>query len=107
MLTFNELERVAYIQGNTTQADNFDKCSILADVEDNLPLEFTLDHTIVAQLDAYVEKQIERQCPNYAEYKQFFEDCFMRLNGHYPCHSVTSDYDCGVIFNAIDKGEAE
>jgi hypothetical protein len=39
------------------------------------------------------------------QYKEFFSDCFERLNGHYPCPSVTSDYDCGVIFEAIQKGE--
>lgn len=107
MLTFEELERVAYIQGNTMQADNFDKCNILADLEDNLPSEFTLDQTIDAQIDSYVEKQIEKQCPNYAEFKQFFYDCFEMLNGHYPCPSVTSDYDCSIIFDVIRKGEQE
>ena len=43
--------------------------------------------------------------PDYEEYKLFFEDCFSRLDGHYPCASVTSDYDKSIIFNAIDKGE--
>jgi len=38
-------------------------------------------------------------------YKEFFSDCFERLNGHYPCPSVTSDYDKSIIFNAIEKGE--
>lgn len=38
-------------------------------------------------------------------YKQFFEDCFERLAGHYPCPSVTSDYDQSVIFAAIERGE--
>ena len=38
-------------------------------------------------------------------YKAFFYDCFERLSAHYPCPEVTSDYDCGVIFDAIERGE--
>jgi hypothetical protein len=38
-------------------------------------------------------------------YKEFFSDCFEHLAGHYPCPSVSSDYDKGVIFDAISKGE--
>lgn len=38
-------------------------------------------------------------------YKEFFDSCFERLAGHYTCPSVTSDYDCGVIFQAIERGE--
>ena len=40
-------------------------------------------------------------------YKDFFFDCFARLAGHYPCPSVTSDYDKSVIFEAIEKGATE
>ena len=39
------------------------------------------------------------------EYYEFFHDCFARLNAHYPCPSVTSDYDKSIIFAAIEKGE--
>lgn len=105
MLTFEELERVTYIQGNTIQADIIQKCADFESASENC--EFTIDHTIDAQIDSYVEKQIEKQCPDYAEYKQFFENCFEMLNGHYPCPSVTSDYDCSIIFDAIRKGELE
>ena len=43
---------------------------------------------------------------DYAVYKAFFYDCFARLAGPYPCPEVTSDYDCSVIFDAIEKGES-
>lgn len=39
------------------------------------------------------------------EYYEFFHDCFARLNDHYPCPEVTSDYDKSVIFEAIERGE--
>jgi hypothetical protein len=37
-------------------------------------------------------------------YREFFFDCFSRLDGAYPCPSVTSDYDKGIIFEAIEGG---
>ena len=52
-----------------------------------------------------LESDIKRM-PDYSEYVAFFNDCFTRLNGHYPCPSVTSDYDCSVIFDAIENGES-
>jgi len=106
MLTFSELERVSYISGDKMQADNFAKCDVLTDLEDNLPSEFVLNHTIDNQLDAYVKKQIELQCPNYAEYKQFFDTCFEMLEKRHQGPEVTSAYDCNVIFNAICAGES-
>lgn len=38
-------------------------------------------------------------------YKEFFDSCFVRLSMYYPCPSVTSDYDCSVVFDAIERGE--
>ena len=63
--------------------------------------DLTLDRMIEEKLD----KALNDNCPDYAAYKQFFEDCFQRLDGHYPCASVTSDYDRSVIFDAIERGE--
>ena len=37
------------------------------------------------------------------EYMAFFFACFDHLDGHYPCPSITSDYDQSVIFDAICK----
>ena len=42
-----------------------------------------------------------------AAYKEFFNECFEHLGDCYPCPSVTSDYDKSIIFEAIEKGEAE
>lgn len=58
-----------------------------------------------AQADkiAELEKDLEK-CADYPAYKDFFENCFTRLNGHYPCPEVTSDYYCSVIFDAIENG---
>jgi hypothetical protein len=53
-----------------------------------------------------LEKDIKRM-QDYSRYVEFFNDCFARLNGHYPCPSVTSDYDCAIVFDAIEKGESE
>lgn len=52
-----------------------------------------------------LEKETESRA-EYSAYKEFFEDCFARLDGHYPCPEVTSDYDCSIIFDAIEKGES-
>ena len=51
------------------------------------------------------KKTVENQ-EYYEYYKEFFYDCFARLDGHYPCPEVTSDYDCSIIFDAIEKGES-
>jgi hypothetical protein len=67
----------------------------------------TCPETVSAEIDELTdaaELKAENKMPDYSEYKQFFEDCFARLNGHYPCPSVTSDYDCSVIFDAIEGG---
>ena len=39
--------------------------------------------------------------------REFFTDCFARLNGEYPCPSWSSDYDKSVIFEAIEKGSSD
>ena len=54
---------------------------------------------------AELEKDLE-QCADYSDYKDFFGNCFARLADHYPCPVVTSDHDCSVIFDAIEKGES-
>ena len=95
MKTMDELERAAYLAGNTSLAAGF---AAIDDLENVLN---ELDRTIEIQLD----RAVNDNCPDYAAYKQFFEDCFQRLSGHYPCASVTSDYDCSVIFDAIERGE--
>ena len=101
MHTYDEIERAAYLSGDLIRAELAHEASKYFDAIENTG--FTLDSTVDAQVDA----EVTARCPNYAEYKQFFEECFYRLNGHYPCPSVTSDYDQSVIFDAIEKGSAE
>ena len=63
------------------------------------------DSPLDEQIEAIVDKRIEKDCPDHAAYVQFFDDCFESLDAHYPCPEVTSRYDRSVIFDAIRKGE--
>ena len=88
-----ELERAAYASGDIEKAKMID-----------------LIQSLITQVETLQEKidELESEAKgiyNHDEYKSFFETCFEFLNGHYPCPSVTSDYDCSVIFDAIQKGE--
>lgn len=88
-----ELEARAYADGSTALSQLLTKLGeALEQVEE-----------LSDQLDD-ANKTIANQS-DYDSYKQFFEDCFARLNAHYPCPSVMSDYDCSVIFDAIERGE--
>lgn len=103
MKTLDELERAAYMAGDTSLAAGFAAINDLNNVL--IDADLTLDRKIETQIEEKLDKALNDNCPDYAAYKQFFEDCFQRLDGHYPCASVTSDYDRSVIFNAIERGE--
>ena len=104
--TLSELERAAYMSGNIQLSNAlFDAMKFEIANDDCGPLD--LESPIDAQLEEMTSKAIADNCPDYEEYKQFFDDCFSRLNSYYPCPSVTSDYDQSVIFDAISKGDAE
>ena len=81
-------------------AGDYEKSALFYALADSLDL-------IEDQADkiAELEKELSARA-DYSAYKEFFENCFARLNGHYPCPAVTSDYDCSVIFDAIEKGES-
>ena len=97
-IELSELERLAYITGDTRTADLLAR---IADLEAQCEaLQNQIDDT---ETLADWEK---RNGPASA-YKQFFEGCFDRLGGHYPAPSVTSDYDKNVIFEAIIRGEEQ
>lgn len=88
-----ELESKAYTDGSTALSQLLAKLGeALEQVEELFDQLDNANKTIADQSD-------------YDSYKQFFDDCFERLNAHYPCPSVTSDYDCSVIFDAIERGE--
>lgn len=99
-LPATEAERLAYDEGFTMAAELFARIAELEAERDALEeeLEAAKDDSL---------SQWERNNGPADAYKQFFEDCFARLAGHYPCPSVTSDYDQSVIFEAIEKGAAE
>jgi len=91
-----EAERLAYAEGFTGTADLFARIADLEAERDSLQ----------AQLDDLPnESERDQNARDLENYRQFFFDCFQRLAGHYPCPSVTNDYDQSVIFAAIEKGE--
>lgn len=97
--TPEELERLHYIAGNVQLA------SMYGEIEDGqFVIEGLEDELDQAKSDvASFTKWEERNGPA-SEYYDFFHGCFERLAGHYPCPSVTSDYDKSIIFDAIERG---
>ena len=96
-------ETQAYLDGNIELADALAR---IADLE----VEVEALEAEVKALEEKIEgaETLESWENSYGpayEYYQFFNECFARLNGHYPCPSVTSDYDKSIIFNAIERGE--
>lgn len=94
--TLAEMERAAYITGDTRTADMLG--AIIEGVEGIESRQDELD-------DLPSAKQREQDAEELAMLREFFNDCFANLSGHYPCPSVSSDYDKSVIFDAIRKGE--
>ena len=82
------------------KAGDYEKAALFYALADSLGL-------IEEQADkiAELEKELNAHV-DYSAYKEFFNDCFARLDGRYPCPEVTSNYDCSVIFEAIEKGES-
>lgn len=97
-LPASEAERLAYSEGFTGTAELFARIAALEAERDALEAE--LDEARADSLTRW-----EKNHGPVEAYKQFFEDCFERLAGHYPAPSVTSDYDQSVIFAAIERGE--
>mgnify|MGYP003298945852 CR=1 FL=1 len=97
-----EQERAAYLAGDTRTAELLARVDELEAERDQLAEE--LENLKDAAADDSL-KRWENKNGNPDQYKEFFFDCFARLAGHYPCPEVSSDYDKGVIFSAIEKGE--
>ena len=87
-----ELESAAYAQGNTLLAS-----ALAALIE--------AQECINALEERETLENWEKQHGPDSGYVEFFNDCFGMLEGHYPCPSVTSDYDKSIIFDAIQRGE--
>ena len=98
MKTIDEQETLAYLSGDTNKADLLAQ---IAELEEQLEM---LEEQLSDAQDNSLAHWEKNNGPS-EEYKQFFYDCFERLGAHYPCPSVTSDHDKGVIFAAIERGE--
>jgi len=97
-LTTEEQERAAYMAGDTRAADLLAR---IAELEAQvLELQDKLD-------DMGTEAQRTQDAQDLGHLREFFHDCFRHLAGVYPCPSYSSDYDKNVIFEAIEKGEAQ
>lgn len=101
-LTIEEQERAAYFAGDTEKAALLAQIAELEAERDALTEE--LEKAQEAAADDSLERW-EKENGNPEQYKEFFFDCFARLAGHYPAPDVSSYYDKGVIFAAIEKGE--
>ncbi len=95
-LTIEEQEAAAYAAGDTATA------ALLARIIELEYLEKRVEELEDQLKDA--QSTLNNQT-DFENYKGFFEGCFERLAGHYPCPSITSDYDKSVIFAAIEKSE--
>ena len=102
MRTEEELERAAYVAGDTATAELLARIAELE--KENEELEEKND-----ELEDKVANdslsEWNRCNGDTGQYKAFFYDCFYRLNRHYPGPSISSDYDKSVIFKAIERGE--
>ena len=109
MQTIEEIEQAAYMRNDQAMlhAITLARESEAAKWTELLETaDYDVDSAVIAgDLSIQRDNQISEKCPDYEEYKQFFNDCFQCLNGHYPVANVTSSYDCSVIFDAINKGE--
>ena len=99
-LPATEAERLAYSEGFTMAAELFARIAELEAERDALAEE--LEDLKDSQPDP---RQVQQDAQDLEHLKQFFYDCFARLAGHYPCPEFSSDYDKGVIFAAIERGE--
>lgn len=95
MRTTEELERAAYVAGDTASARELARIAEMEEKIEEMEEKIAND-----SLSAW-----NRRNGDAEQYKEFFHDCFYRLNGRYPAPDVSSDYDKSVIFEAIERGE--
>lgn len=95
-MELKDLERAAYLSGDTNTAE------LLARIED---LERERDELQDKLDDMPSEDELNQNARDLENLKEFFYDCFGRLAGNYPRPEWSSDYDKNVIFEAIERGE--
>ena len=98
-LPADDAERIAYAEGFTMAAELFARIAQLESI--NRALEAEIEDL---KDNAKSFARWEQRNGPVELYKEFFDDCFTRLAGHYPAPSINSDYDKSVIFDAIEKG---
>lgn len=104
-MTNDEMERLAYASGDVELAGYMAQ---IVELEAQVETLESQVETLEEQLSDAQDNSLahwEKNNGPASTYKQFFDDCFQRLSGHYPCPSVTSDHDKGVVFAAIERGE--
>ena len=97
-MNYSELEQAAYLAGDTATAELYARIIKLENEVGQLEEKLS-----DVKGDSLVEW--ERSYGPAYDYYQFFNECFSRLDGHYPCPSIGSDYDRSIIFAAIERGE--
>jgi len=90
-----EAERIAYAEGFTMASELFARIAELE--KENEELEEKIANDSLSEWN--------RRNGDAEQYKEFFCDCFYRMNGYYPAPNISSDHDKSVIFEAIERGE--
>lgn len=101
-LTLEEQERAAYMAGDTRTAELLVQAQDLEDLESHTG---DIPSMVEAVQDAGGIKRLAEKLEELEHLREFFDTCFSLLTGYYPCPSVTSDYDKGVVYDAIRRGE--
>ena len=95
-MDYETLERAAYLAGNIELAESYARIMELESEVEKLEETISDTETLV---------DWEKNHGSAQAYYAFFHACFDRLEGHYPAPSVTSEYDCSVIYQSIERGE--
>lgn len=95
MRTTEELERAAYVAGDATA----ELLTRIAELEEKIEeMEEKIENDSLSEWN--------RRNGDAEQYKDFFFDCFYRLNGHYLAPNISSDRDKSVIFEAIERASS-
>lgn len=116
-LTTEEQERAAYLAADTRAAELFARIAELEAERDALAEKLENAEAERDKLEEELEnaeeaaaadslKHWDEENGNPDDYKEFFYECFARLADYYPVPSISSDYAKSVIFEAIEKAEA-
>lgn len=109
MRTTEEIERAAYVAGDTATAELLARIAeLLARIAELEEKNDEMEEKI-EEMEEKIENdslsEWNRRNGDAEQYKEFFCDCFYRMNGYYPAPNMSSDHDKSVIFEAIERGE--